>query len=165
MKKQLLVTGTLCFILLLGTLIWSSCTTKKETTATAPSTEVTEQPKVPSFIAAIQEKVKGKEDLPAEEVFKNIEILKGMPAGRVLPIMQMAFNKGLGVKCNHCHVFGDWANESPKAKQITRDMWVMTGKINRETLSEVPNLTSGEKSAINCITCHRGEVKPALTME
>jgi hypothetical protein len=44
----------------------------------------------------------GKENLPAEEVFKNIEILKGKPASR-LPGMMTALNGLLGVKCAYCH--------------------------------------------------------------
>ncbi|MCB0561511.1 MAG: c-type cytochrome [Lewinellaceae bacterium] len=171
MKRQLLVMGTLCSILFLGTFNWSSCTAKKEAvTATAPATEsapaekaAEEPPSVPPFIAAIQEKIKGKENLPAEEVFENIQILKGIPAGRVLPIMRMGFSQSLGVKCSHCHEFGDWASESKPAKQVARDMWVMTGKINQELLKEIPNLQS-EQPAVNCTTCHRGEVKPATNM-
>ncbi|MCB0549445.1 MAG: c-type cytochrome [Phaeodactylibacter sp.] len=173
MKKQILVMGMLCSILFLGTFNWSSCTAKKATATPAPE-PAEEQvaaekpaetpPSVPPFIAAIQEKVKGKENLPAEEVFENIQILKGMPAGRVLPIMRMAFNQSLGVKCGHCHEFGQWASDAKPTKQVARDMWVMTGKINQELLSQIPNLQS-EQPAVNCTTCHRGQVKPALNME
>ena len=168
MKKQFLVMGALCSILFLGTFNWSSCTAKKTATVTTPEPAMEEKvaeepPSVPPFIAAIQEKIKGKENLPAEEVFENIQILKGMPAGRVLPIMRMGFSQSLGVKCTHCHEFGDWANETKPTKQVARDMWVMTGKINQELLKEIPNLQS-EQPVVNCTTCHRGEVKPATNM-
>lgn len=126
-----------------------------------PSSERPDGP--PAFIVAIQEQVKGKEDLPAEEVFADIDILKGIPAGRVLPIMQEAFSKSLGVRCNYCHVFNEWADNSVPAKGITREMWRMTGRINRELLAGIQNLGSLEP-AVNCTTCHRGEVKPALSL-
>lgn len=39
----------------------------------------------------------------AEQVYKNIQLFKGMPASELEPTM--AFISGsLGVKCNHCHV-------------------------------------------------------------
>ena len=168
MKRKLIAMGVLGSILLLGAVNWSACTARKTATSStgevAPEKPAEVPPAVPAFIAEIQEKVKGKENLPAEEVFENIEILKGMPAGKVLPIMRMGFSKGLGVKCSHCHEFGDWASEAKPAKQVARDMWVMTGKINQELLAKIPNLES-ENPAVNCTTCHRGEVKPALSME
>ena len=105
----------------------------------------------------------GKENLPAEEVFENIQIMKGMPAGRIIPIMQMAFNRSLGVKCTHCHEFGKWASEAKATKQVARDMWVMTGKINRELLPGIQNLQS-EQAIVNCTTCHRGQVIPAKNL-
>ena len=108
MKKQFLVMGALCSILFLGTFNWSSCTAKKTATVTTPEPAMEEKvaeepPSVPPFIAAIQEKIKGKENLPAEEVFENTQILKGMPAGRVLPIMRMGFSQSLGVACVEHH--------------------------------------------------------------
>jgi hypothetical protein len=39
----------------------------------------------------------------AEQVYPNIEILKGMPADRV-PLIMGVFNRVLGVECTHCHV-------------------------------------------------------------
>ncbi len=51
----------------------------------------------------------GKENLPAEQVFHNIEILKGKPASR-LPGMMKSLNRLLGVQCTHCHVAGAQEN-------------------------------------------------------
>ena len=39
----------------------------------------------------------------AEEVFKNIQTLKGIPAYQVFPTMQF-ISASLGVRCEHCHV-------------------------------------------------------------
>src|ERR1051326_5138797 len=42
---------------------------------------------------------------PAEQVFKNIQVLKGTPAYQVVPSMQFIANS-LGVECEFCHVRG-----------------------------------------------------------
>jgi len=41
--------------------------------------------------------------LPAEQVYKNIDIMKGVPAGRLLGAMKF-FTASLGTTCAHCHV-------------------------------------------------------------
>ena len=103
--------------------------------------------------AALEKQIEGKEDRPAEEVFKNIRILKGMPAGRVIKIMQFGFGPALDVECAHCHVPGKWDQDEKKAKGIARGMWGMTGDLNRK-LKELTD----EKATVNCYTCHRGQV-------
>lgn len=168
MKKQLLVMGALCAILFTGSLNWTACSAQKATAENSPETTAApeaaqQKPAEPKFITELKAQIKGKEEMPAEEVFKNIKILKGMPAGRVIPIMQMAFNRSLGVRCDHCHEFGKWELDTKPAKQVTRDMWAMTGKINRGLLKEIPNLQS-EQPVVNCTTCHRGDVKPATSL-
>jgi hypothetical protein len=170
MHRQLLVFLLLVALGAAGMLTAAACTPKKALAAAEPPAEASpttepEQPEgLPAFMVAIQEKVKGKEDLPAEEVFEDIDILKGIPAGRVLPLMRTAFSQSLGVRCNHCHVFNEWADNSNPTKDVAREMWRMTGRINRELLAGIDNLGSLEPT-VNCTTCHRGEVKPALRME
>ena len=44
---------------------------------------------------------------PAEEVYKNIQIMKGVPAPRIMPVMQN-LTKWLGVDCAYCHVPGEF---------------------------------------------------------
>ncbi len=100
----------------------------------------------------------GRDDKPAGEVFKNIQTLKNMPAGRLAGVMN-GWTKALGVKCNHCHTPGAWEKEDVPAKQIAREMVALTSKINNESLKEIKNLKS-EKPSISCYTCHRGAVKP-----
>jgi Photosynthetic reaction centre cytochrome C subunit len=107
--------------------------------------------------------IAGREGAPAESVFKNIKILKGMPAGRVPRIMNMGFGKSLGVSCRHCHVPGHWADDDKPQKQIARDMWDMVGTINKQMLPNIKNLRSTQPT-VNCTTCHRGAIKPALNL-
>lgn len=119
---------------------------------------------VDAALAALREKIKGRENEPAEDVYENIEILNKMPAGRFLNIMQRAFNNSLGVSCNHCHNPESWESDEKPTKQITRDMWKMVGTINQELLANIENLQS-ERPAVNCTVCHRGEIKPSFSIK
>jgi len=114
-------------------------------------------------LARLREQIKGKEKEPAEKVFKNIQSLKGIPAGRFLAIMEMGFSRSLGVDCTHCHTPEKWETEDKNTKQIAREMWAMVGRINGELLKNVKNLKS-ETPTVNCTTCHRGQTKPALNL-
>ena len=93
----------------------------------------------------------------------NIRLLKGVPAGRLPRIMNFGFGRSLGVRCRHCHVEGHWDAEDKPQKQIARDMSEMLHTINTELLPKVKNLKS-EHPTVNCTTCHRGAVKPALNL-
>lgn len=101
----------------------------------------------------------GRDDKPAGEVFKNVQTLKNMPAGRLAGVMT-GWTKALGVKCDHCHTLGAWEKEDLPAKQIAREMIALISK-NNESLKEIKNLKS-EKPSISCYTCHRGAVKPEI---
>lgn len=111
----------------------------------------------------LRKAIAGNENKPAEEVFKNIQMLKGMPAGRLLRVMEMGYARSLGVNCTHCHVADAWEKEDKPTKQIAREMNAMAGVINNEQLKKIKNL-KGPNSIINCTTCHRGQTKPALNL-
>ena len=96
---------------------------------------------------------------PAESVFKNMKVVKGRTAEQVLQMMNFGFGRSLGVRCQHCHVLGHWADEDKPTKQVARDMMMMTGRINDELLPAIKNLKS-EKPGVNCGTCHRGTARP-----
>jgi len=114
-------------------------------------------------IAKIRESIKGREDQPAGEVFKNIKNFTRMPAGRILGVMQMGFSRSLGVDCTHCHTPDNWASDEKAAKVIARDMQTMAAKINGDLLKNMTSL-GGRQAIVNCTTCHRGNVKPATNM-
>ncbi|MFQ5696124.1 MAG: photosynthetic reaction center cytochrome c subunit family protein [Terriglobia bacterium] len=94
---------------------------------------------------------KQEEDPPAETVYKNIQLFKGMPVSRVDRIMDI-LNKFLGVECTHCHIQDQWEREDKEQKQIAREMFQMVGTIGRE----FPRT----KKKVACWTCHRGSPKP-----
>lgn len=91
---------------------------------------------------------------PAEQVFKNIQVLKGMPAAELQGTMSFIASS-LGVDCDYCHrqdKDGTFASDVVPAKLRAREMIQMVRRINQETFH-------GE-SVVNCFTCHRGQAKP-----
>lgn len=128
----------------------------------APTTEV-KQFNREEALAELKKRIAGQEGKPAEEVFKNIQILKGVPAGRVLGIMAMGYSKSLGVDCTHCHKPGQWEKDELPTKQITREMAMMVRGIKTEYLDKIKGLAS-PSPVVNCTTCHRGQLKPALNL-
>lgn len=111
-----------------------------------------------AFVVAVEKQIAGQETKPAEEVFKNIHLLKGMPAGRVLRVMQVAFSASLGVDCTHCHVADQWEKDDKEAKQTARKMWTFMAKVNQDLKQTIG------KGTVNCTTCHRGQIKPATSL-
>ena len=111
------------------------------------------------FVKQISESIAGRENLPAEQVFKNIQHFKGVPAGRLLRIMNGGYSRALGVTCTHCHVEQDFSSEDKRPKRAAREMGVMHRSIN-EQLKKMQNLEPKPDRAINCSTCHRGAVNP-----
>src|SRR2546421_9915376 len=81
-------------------------------------------------LAKLREQIKGHEQEPASTVFKNIQILKQMPAARLLSVMELGYARSLGITCTHCHIPDKWESEENPNKQIARDMVAMVGKIN-----------------------------------
>jgi hypothetical protein len=98
---------------------------------------------------------------PAEQVFPNIQTLRGTTARTLVNIMAADYSRALGVRCSHCHVEGDYTSDAKRAKRATREMAVMHRMINQE-LRKMENLESSpaETRAIKCITCHQGRVNP-----
>lgn len=114
-------------------------------------------------LADLTKQIAGKETQPAEQVFKNIQIFKGVPAGRFLRIMELGYSRSLGVNCRHCHVAGQWDKDDQAAKPIAREMAKMSQTINNDLLKNIKNL-KGPNPIVNCTTCHRGQIKPALNL-
>lgn len=109
----------------------------------------------------IRKQIAGRENEPAEKVFKNIQVLKGVPAGRIPLIMEKGFSDSLGVTCTFCHNPADWTAEPNHHLPIARQMWTMTQEINNRLLPAIADLKGPQ---VNCTTCHRGQKKPALNL-
>ncbi|HLY68439.1 MAG TPA: c-type cytochrome [Puia sp.] len=114
------------------------------------------------YVNLILKQIQGKENMPSDSVFKNIKVLK-MPASRLLKVMEMGYSRSLGVSCGHCHNTNDFSSEEKTAKDITRQMMQMSAKINNDLLKNIAGLEN-KNPIINCTTCHRGQLKPALNL-
>ena len=114
-------------------------------------------------IAQLRRSIAGHEKEPAETVFENIQIHRGKPAGAILGIMDIGYRKSLGVHCSHCHNTKDWSSDEKVEKKVTREMTRMVRDINEKYLATIEGLDS-EKPVVNCTTCHRGQIKPALDL-
>ncbi len=90
-------------------------------------------------------------DPPAEQVFKNIQVLKGMPASQLRPAMNL-ISSSLGVHCDQCHVQGAFEKDDKRPKQTARKMIQMVLDVNK-------NAFEGE-TQVSCFTCHRGKERP-----
>ena len=151
-------------------LAWSALPAPAQTRPAEPPNRTIEQPSPEAaaaerarFAAEVAKSIAGREQQPAEAVFKNIQFFKGIPAGRLVKIMEMGYARSLGVGCTHCHVEGAWEKDDKPQKQIAREMGAMSRSIGTEYLSRIKNLASKEPT-VNCTTCHRGQIKPALDL-
>jgi hypothetical protein len=115
------------------------------------------------MVAEVLQRIAGRENEPAGQVFQNVKMLGQMPARQLLAIMNVGYGRSLGVTCAHCHVVGEWASEEKPQKQIAREMARMAATINGQLLEQIPNLRSPNPT-VNCTTCHRGAVRPALNL-
>ena len=74
----------------------------------------------------------------AEEVFKNVQVLKGIPVDEFMGTMGV-FSAALGLSCEDCHEANDsnWANyalDTGPKKRTARRMVLMMTAINRDQL-------------------------------
>jgi len=100
----------------------------------------------------------------ADDVFKNVQVLKGIPVDQFMGTMGF-FSASLGLNCTDCHVDesgGNWAKyaDDNSLKQTTRRMIRMVTAINQTSFRG--------RQLVTCNTCHRGtrqpNVMPSLTL-
>jgi hypothetical protein len=93
-----------------------------------------------------------------DQQFKNIKILKGIPADQLIPAMQF-MTASLGVECEFCHVRGErglvFEKDDKKPKQAARKMIEMMNAINKDNFD-------GHRE-VTCYSCHRGAAHPVGT--
>lgn len=134
-----------------------------QTNAVSPTPAPTAAFNQAEAIARLKEQIKGRENEPAEKVFKNIQLKGWTSAKHVVGAMEVGYARSLGVDCTHCHAPEKWESDEKQTKQIAREMVAMQKRINSELLKNIKNLKS-ENPVINCTTCHRGQVKPAINL-
>src|SRR3989441_2334556 len=116
---------------------------------------------VAAFISAASGAVQNasqEKPLLAEDVFKNVQVLKGIPVDDFLETMGV-MAAALQFDCSDCHVGAgtdkvDWAADTPR-KRTARRMVSMVATINRTNF--------GGRQMVTCWTCHRNRDKPLVT--
>src|SRR5688572_1625966 len=94
--------------------------------------------------------------MAAEQVFKNVTVLKGIPVDEFMGTMGV-FSAALGFSCEDCHTASsnDWANYakdvSPR-KTMARQMVTMMQGINKQYF--------GGRQVVTCFSCQRGSNRP-----
>ena len=95
----------------------------------------------------------------ADQVYKNIQVFKGLPESQFLPVMNF-MNASLGVSCDFCHVNkgGNWdyVSDEKAGKKTARKMIGMVGGINKDVFEGAPE--------VSCYTCHRGRTSVTHTL-
>src|SRR5438477_4170982 len=95
----------------------------------------------------------------AERVFKNVQVLKGIPADEFMSTMGV-FSAALGMSCEDCHAANDskWENyalDASPRKQTARRMIQMVTTINKDNFFG--------RQMVTCWSCHRGSDHPKVT--
>ena len=114
---------------------------------------------------AIAQTVAPEKPQMAENVFKNVQVLKGIPVNQFMDTMGF-FSAAVGLNCTGCHVaesLQDWSKfaEDIPRKRMARTMIQMVNTFNKTGF--------GGRRALTCWTCHRGtqapEVIPSLAAQ
>lgn len=109
--------------------------------------------------AAIGQAQSEQKPVMAEQAFKNVRMLKGIPVDQFMATMGF-FSASLGETCTDCHSAesgGNWdkyADDNPR-KNTARAMIGMMNAINKTYF--------GGKREITCYSCHRGVERPDVT--
>ena len=88
----------------------------------------------------------------AAEAYKNIKVLKDIPAYELIPTMEF-ISSSLGVHCEYCHVEHHFDQDTKKTKKRAREMMQMMFAIDKDNFHG--------HLAVTCNTCHNGSAHPA----
>jgi hypothetical protein len=97
----------------------------------------------------------------AEEVFQNVQVMKGVPVDEFMGSMGYISN-ALAVSCTYCHVgeggggWSEYARDNDK-KQTARRMVLMMNNINRTYF--------GGRRVVTCVSCHNSNNRPKVTAD
>ena len=113
---------------------------------------------------------------PVASEFKNVQVLPPTMTRPELIATMRTFTRGLGVRCNHCHVVTettpeeklDFPSDAKEEKRVARVMIQMANQINGAWMERVeaaeghaPSASTGQpEQRVWCWTCHRGKVEP-----
>ena len=109
-----------------------------------------------SVPSAIAQATQAEKPPMADEVFKNIQVLRGLTVDQFMGTMGF-IAASLSLNCSECHdtsSTGAYALDNPR-KQMARRMIVMVDNFNKANF--------GGKREVTCYSCHRGDTRPKVT--
>jgi hypothetical protein len=111
---------------------------------------------IPSAHGQAANPATGQKPLMAEDVFKNVQLLRGIPVKEFLDTMGF-FSAATGMNCIDCHSpqgadsLEGYAIDTP-LKQTARKMMIMVNMLNQSNF--------GGARKVTCYTCHRATDHP-----
>jgi len=84
--------------------------------------------------------------------------LKLLAADADIADVMRGFDEALGVRCDYCHVSGDFASDANPHKETARKMIAMIRQIDSSFPSATGVFPDGYHE-VDCSTCHRGKAK------
>jgi hypothetical protein len=113
-----------------------------------------------AYVTQVMASIAGRENQPAEQVFKNVQVLKGLTAAELVHKMDAEYGTAMSWNCTNCHRFapqGNFASDTATDKRRARFMQQMTDDINR---NQLPKLYPKDTPKVTCMSCHRGYNEP-----
>lgn len=103
----------------------------------------------------------GAEVQPRRRPLENVKILKGWTGDEVRAEMRL-MAEALGVKCEHCHVQGNFPSDEKRTKQTARRMIALTQSLNADYFADAATPAEGASKfgRVTCYTCHQGAATP-----
>ena len=112
------------------------------------------------YVNRVMQEIAGRENEPADQVFKNVQVLKGITAAELVHKMDTDYATAMSWNCTNCHRLapqGNFASDTSADKKRARFMQQMENDINAVQL---PRLYPKDTPKVSCATCHRGYNEP-----
>jgi hypothetical protein len=112
------------------------------------------------YVTRVLQEIAGRENEPADQVFKNVQVLKGITAAELVHKMDADYATAMSWNCTNCHRLapqGNFASDTSADKKRARFMQQMVNDINTVQL---PRLYPRDTPKVSCATCHRGYNEP-----
>jgi photosynthetic reaction center cytochrome c subunit len=87
----------------------------------------------------------------ADRVYKNIQVLRQLPADDLMRTMHL-MRSSLGVRCDFCHDVDQYEADAKPTKDAARRMIRMVMDLNARAFEG--------RTVVTCNTCHHGAVRP-----
>ena len=115
------------------------------------------------LLAVLSTALAGAQPARPARPLENIKVLSGWTGTEVREEMQR-MSAAIGVKCDHCHVQGNFPSDEKRAKHTARRMLQLTLALNAEYFPTFePAAGESKLGRVTCYTCHQGAATPRLT--